>query len=134
MDTPTDILVDHGQHPRNVGSIPRPTHKTSLVNPLCNDSILINLVVENGFVKEIKFQAEGCAIMTASASLMSQEVLNKSVTEAQQMATELRQAMLDGTSLPAPLDALLPIRAYPMRVKCVTLPWHALLNALAETS
>jgi len=130
-----EIILDHNRHPRNKGRMEDPDQEAEGYNPLCGDQVHIFLKTENGKVEEIRFDGHGCAISTASASLMTEAVKGKTVDEAeaifrkfQSMVTETGEAT-DHSSL-GDLEILGGVREYPVRIKCATLPWHTLHAAL----
>jgi len=130
-----ELIVDHGRSPRNKGKVEDATHSAEATNPLCGDEVHLTLRVVDNVITSVRFDGCGCAISTASASLLTEQVQGKSVEEAKQLFKRLRASLVDredsGDDL-GPLSALIPIREYPMRVKCVTLAWHTLLSALGE--
>jgi nitrogen fixation NifU-like protein len=133
-----DIILDHGQRPRNFGKLDPTTHQAHGHNPLCGDTVTVYLDVEDGIVKDLRFEGRGCAISTASASLMTEVVHGKTVEEARAIFTDF-QKRATGKEEPAPagledeierLEPLTGVKAYPTRVKCAVLPWHTLVAAL----
>jgi nitrogen fixation NifU-like protein len=129
-----EIILDHNRRPRNRGRLENATSHAEGYNPLCGDMVALTLLTENGRIREIAFDGQGCAISTASASLMTEAVKGKTIEEAesifrefQQMVTEREPA--DHESL-GELEALAGVREYPVRIKCAVLPWHALHAAL----
>lgn len=134
MDLESDLLIEHGRRPRRRGSLANATHHAEVTNPLCQDTVILHLLVENENISDIRTEGESCAICTASTSLMAESVVNKTTADAIAQARRVREAMKSpGDADLGELNSLLAIRAYPMRVKCVTLPWHALAAALNET-
>jgi len=134
-----DIILDHGRHPRNFGKLDDPTHFAHGHNPLCGDRVTIYLRIEGDRVAEVSFEGRGCAISTASASLMSEILNGKTLAEAEALFKTFHAKVTGGTPPTAPaeleddLDRLEPltgVKAYPARVKCATLPWHAFEAAL----
>lgn len=129
-----EVILDHGKKPRNFGSVADATHGAEGFNTLCGDRVIVTLAVDGGAVREIKFKGEGCAICMASASLMTQMVVGKSESEINELFGKFQGAV---TNQDAPVDglgeleALIGVRQYPNRVKCATLAWHAVKDALA---
>ncbi len=80
-----DVIVDHNRSPRNFGRLPQPTQQARGDNPLCGDVLALTLEVDGGRVKDVRFEGQGCAISTASASLMSEAIKGKSVAEVRQL-------------------------------------------------
>lgn len=133
MDLYQELIVDHGQRPRNFGLLASATHSNRGHNPLCGDDVEIFLVLKDGVIDDIRFSGKGCAISTASASLLLEAVKGKSVTEFEQLFNSFH-AMLLGESHDdlGKLGALEGVKEYPMRIKCATLAWHTLKAALED--
>lgn len=129
-----EFIVDHSKHPRNFGRLEDFTHQAVGFNPLCGDKILLYIRKEGDRLAAISFQGEGCAICTASTSLMTEAVKGHEEGSARQWAEAflalLTREDFTPTVLPEELLVLQGVRAFPMRVKCATLAWHTLLNAL----
>ncbi|MBK8792952.1 MAG: SUF system NifU family Fe-S cluster assembly protein [Holophaga sp.] len=130
------VILEHNKKPRNFGKLEPCTHHAHGLNPLCGDDIEITLVVEDGIVKDLKFQGHGCAISQASSSLMTVNVKGKPVTEAETMVEQFRE-MIRGKLDPATDPHLLGkltlfqgVKDLPSRVKCAVLPWATLHSAL----
>jgi nitrogen fixation NifU-like protein len=128
-----ETIIDHSKRPRNKGTLDQATHRAEGYNPLCGDRVTIEIKVEDARIIGISFQGAGCAISTASASLMTEALRGKTSEEAEQ-AFEKFHDMLTEDKLPAPdlgkLAVFSGVRQYPMRVKCATLAWHTLRAAL----
>lgn len=132
-----EMILEHNRHPRHFQFKPRgATHHAHGYNPVCNDDITVHLRVRDGSIRDVGFEGAGCAICTASASMMTEAVLDKPVAEAEKLFAGMR-AMLVGDAAGAAAHAslgklkiLAGVREYPMRVKCATLPWHTLKAAL----
>jgi nitrogen fixation NifU-like protein len=127
-------IVDHSKHPRNRRPIAAGRHAEGF-NPLCGDRLTVYVQVVNGVIQDASFEGLGCAIATASASLMTERVKGMTVAEAgalfdrvQRMVTAPADAPVDDLGA---LSALAGVRRFPVRVKCATLPWHALRAATA---
>ena len=134
-----DIILDHGRHPRNFRKIEHPTHFAHGHNPLCGDRVIVYLTLDGDRIADVAFQGRGCAISTAAASLMTEVLKAKTVEEARTLFALFHARVTGGepSELPEPLaeeaDRLEPltgVKAYPARVKCATLSWHALEAAL----
>ncbi len=132
-----EMLLDHYRHPRNHGALPAANGEAEGDNPLCGDRVQVSVNIEDGRIRDIAFAGTGCAISTASASLMTEAVKGKTLAEAQRLFDEVHGALAgDGAALGAPGSELEPlaclagVREYPMRVKCATLAWHTLRAAL----
>ncbi|MFQ3586171.1 MAG: Fe-S cluster assembly sulfur transfer protein SufU [Fimbriimonadaceae bacterium] len=130
-----EVILDHNRRPRNVGRLPVVSHQAVGHNPLCGDEVTVYLRVENGVIEEARFEGSGCAISTASASMMTEAVRGRPVSEVEELFRKFRSVAL-GQAEPdedelGELAALSGVCDYPVRVKCATLPWHALEAALA---
>ncbi|MBV9945384.1 MAG: SUF system NifU family Fe-S cluster assembly protein [Myxococcales bacterium] len=126
------LVLDHGTNPRNVGSLADPTHQATLDNPLCGDRIRVQLKVSGERLLELRFEARGCMIMQASASLMTETAARTTIDEAGDLVSRLR-ALLAAAPPPedaGPLEPLRGVRSFPSRLTCATLPWDALEAAL----
>ncbi len=137
-----EMILDHSRHPRNFRSPDNRNREALGHNPLCGDKIIVYLDVDPAasLVRDAAFQGSGCAISTASASIMTEMVRGKSIAEAKGLFERFR-AMCTGCAVEKDspfacdgcddrLAALAGVRHYPMRVKCATLAWHALASAL----
>ncbi|HJU19754.1 MAG TPA: SUF system NifU family Fe-S cluster assembly protein [Stellaceae bacterium] len=134
-----DIILDHGRHPRNFRALAEPTHTARGHNPLCGDRVTVYLALDADRIVDLSFEGRGCAISTAAASLMTEILKGKTVAEAEALfrhfharvtggeETELPEALAEGMER---LEPLTGVKAYPARVKCATLSWHALEAAL----
>lgn len=142
-----ELLLDHYRRPRNCGRLEQPSCSANGANPLCGDRIHVELVVENGVVRDVKFSGSGCAISTASASLMTEAVIGKPITEIRALFEKFHKVVTGkppqtaegaptGSSNPEPelgkLEIFAGVARFPARVKCATLAWHTLDAALAE--
>lgn len=128
-----EVLLDHAKAPRNRGSVEAETHRAEGHNPLCGDCVTVSLRIEDGLIRAIRFEGVGCAISTASASMMTELLEGKSVEEAERLFEGFRSSLVENAELEPECEALRAmegVKAYPMRVKCATLPWHALHAAL----
>jgi len=129
-----EVILDHNKSPRNRGRLETFDHEADGYNPLCGDKVHLELRTQDGVLKEIAFDGEGCAISQASASLMTEAVKGLSVEDAERLFSEV-QAVLTGKSdseLEGELQALAGVKALPVRIKCAILPWHALHAALND--
>ena len=130
-----EVILDHNRHPRNRGKLEEPTGFAEGFNPLCGDHIKIYLHTDGDKIADVSFEGSGCAISTASASLMTEAIKGKSLNEAEAVFREF-QAMVTTTgeaedhSDLGDLEVLGGVREYPVRIKCATLPWHTLKAAL----
>lgn len=133
-----EIILDHYRNPRNKGEIETGCVSVEHENPVCGDQIKLMLLVDEAQrVKSVKFSGHGCAISMASASMMTEEVQGKSVAEAQKIISTFLNVMR-GETEPDVLDeqgdlmALKGVVKFPVRVKCATLAWHAMQDALGQ--
>ncbi len=133
-----EVILDHSKHPRNFGKPESCDHEAHGYNPLCGDTVnvYVSLKQDGTVLGDLAFDGKGCAISLASASLMT-EILKGKTTEEARALFEQFQGLVTGKS--ETLDAgeeterlmvLAGVKAFPMRVKCATLPWHALQSAL----
>ncbi len=134
-----DVLLEHNRNPRHSGKPAAYNQVGEGYNPLCGDTIKLYVKYEQGKIADIGFEASGCVISKASASLMSEAVKGKTREEAEQLFSRFHQLVTEPTpSSGAPdlgeLTSFSGVRQYPMRVKCATLAWHALRAALSDKS
>ncbi|HEX4228411.1 MAG TPA: SUF system NifU family Fe-S cluster assembly protein [Bryobacteraceae bacterium] len=128
-----EVILDHSKRPRNRVALEQPTHSAEGYNPLCGDRVTVQLKMENGRVAAIGFQGAGCAISTASASLMTDAIKGKTAEEAESIFEKFHTLLTEeqpGAADLGKLDVFSGVREYPMRVKCATLAWHTLHAAL----
>lgn len=130
-----ETILHHHRHPRNRGRLEEADRTAEGHNPLCGDEVRIYLRTEDGRVQDVAFEGQGCAISTASASLMTEAVKGKTLEEAESIFREFQSMVTEtGEATPHPdlgdLEALAGVREYPVRIKCATLPWHTLHAAL----
>ena len=135
-----EVILDHGKAPRNFRTVEGASHHAVGHNPLCGDRITIYVKAGGGVIEEIGFQGAGCAISTASASMMTEALKGKPVDECREIF-EAFHALLTGerdveesAPLLGKLQVFSGVREFPIRVKCATLPWHTLNSALAGES
>ena len=134
-----DIIIDHSQFPRRHGKLAHPSHEGHGENPFCGDRIHLQMEIDaSGVIAAVKFEASGCAISLASASLLSSNLLRKDVQQAQLLFTSVHDLLTGKLDPPQPdmgeLEALGLIRQYPSRVQCATLAWHVMRTALQGSS
>lgn len=128
------VIIEHDRSPRNFRRLDAPTHQAEGHNPLCGDEVAIELRLDaDGRIAEVGFQGRGCAVSKASASMMTTALAGLTPSEALELADRF-QAVLTGKREGDPalgkLKVFQGLAAYPMRVKCATMPWHALREAL----
>ena len=130
-----DVIVDHNRNPRNQGRLVPADREAHGDNPLCGDQLDITLLLEGDVVRDIRHEGRGCAISTASASLMSEAVKGKTRQEVAELFERVHTMLTQqGAGVPLELGklaALAGVREFPARVKCASLCWHTLKAALA---
>jgi nitrogen fixation protein NifU and related proteins len=141
-----EIILDHYRTPRNRGELPPPAAHAVGHNPLCGDEIDVYLEVEGDTVTDVKVGGQGCSISQSSASMMSQAVKGHSVAEVRALVRRFKGMMSieeqapDDEQLPdeeiklGDLEALQGVVKFPVRIKCATLAWNTLTEALAEAT
>lgn len=130
-----EVILDHNKRPRNRGRVEEPTNEADGHNPLCGDQVHVTIHTQNGLIDAIAFEGQGCAISTASASLMTEAVKGKTIEQAEAIFREFQDMVTSPNSEETyddlgSLVALAGVREYPVRIKCATLPWHTLHAAL----
>ena len=131
-----EVILDHNRRPRNFRAIEDANRHAEGYNPLCGDRLSLYLKVEDGVIKDASFQGSGCAISKASASMMTDSVKGKTLSEARGMFEQFHQ-MVTGNADPlmhpgqlGKLAVFEGVRQYPARVKCASLAWHTLRSAV----
>ena len=139
-----EIILDHYRTPRNRGELAPPAVRAEGHNPLCGDEIQVFLDVQDGVVNDIKVGGQGCSISQSSASMMTQAVKGKRLDEVRALVRRFKGMMSvddaesdgDAAAVAAvqlgDLEALQGVVKFPVRIKCATLAWNTLLQALAE--
>lgn len=128
-----EVIIDHGRHPRCFGHMADATHMLEGYNPLCGDQLKLFLKINNQVIEKAMFEGSGCAISMASASLMAQYLHNQSLHDARECFKYFHAMVVDKCDPHeklGKLNILQGVKEYPARVKCATLAWHTLLNAL----
>lgn len=137
-----ELIIDHSKRPRNFHPLPDPEHRADGYNPLCGDKVTVYLNTEDGRVQDISFQGSGCAISTASASIMTETLKGRSRDEVAAIFKTFHRLLTqdetgtDGNTELGKLVVFSGVREFPLRVKCASLPWHTMNAALerkAET-
>lgn len=130
-----DVILEHNRAPRNYRVIDDANRHAEGNNPLCGDRLTLWLKLEDGIIRDVAFQGSGCALSRASASLMTTAVKGKSEAEARALFDRFHR-LVTGTLAPADSETLgklavfSGVSEFPIRVKCATLPWHALRQAM----
>ena len=131
-----EVILDHRKQPRNFRDMAGANRKVDGFNPLCGDKITVYLKVEDEVIRDVSFQGSGCAISTASASMMTESLVGKRVEDALGMFRSFQQ-VVTGQEAPGEglgkLAVFAGVAEFPVRVKCATLPWHTLKAALEES-
>lgn len=130
------LILDHNKSPRNFGTIGGADRHAEGYNPLCGDQVALDLKLEGDRIADIKFSGNGCAISKASASLMTTAVKGKTLAEAETLFAGFH-GLVTGTAVPedpkkslGKLAIFAGVAEFPVRVKCATLAWHALHDAM----
>lgn len=133
------VVLEHNRNPRNFGALATYTHHAVGQNPLCGDRVEIFLAVAQQQIQQVGFVGEGCAICLASASLLTESIQHKTLTQIEPMFSSFA-SMLAGHELSAmeettlgPLQVFAGVAAYPSRIKCAMLAWKTLQAALARS-
>ena len=133
-----EVILDHNRRPRNFGPLPDSTGKAEGYNPLCGDKVTVYIKMEGDRISAVTFEGTGCAISTASASLMTEVLQGKTLDQARSLFKRFRDMVMGTIQVEADIDdedlerliVFHHLSEYPVRVKCATLVWHALLAAL----
>jgi nitrogen fixation NifU-like protein len=138
-----EVILDHGKHPRNFGKLADASHHAYGNNPLCGDRVTVYLKIDgDGRIGEVTFDGRGCAISTASASMMTEILKGRTEAEAHALFDHFHEMCTGKEATPEPragedpdaferLQMLSGVKQFPMRVKCATLPWHTMNAAMA---
>src|SRR5437667_8412775 len=129
-----EVILDHNRHPHNFRAMPAADHRAQGFNPLCGDRVTLFLKLEGDRILDASFQGSGCAISTASASILTDSIKGKTLAEAQSLFARFHElvtgkAAADGQEL-GKLAVFSGVSEFPARVKCATLAWHTLMSAL----
>ena len=130
------VILDHNKSPRNFREMENATQHAEGYNPLCGDHIDVYLLIENGMVKDVSFKGEGCAISKASASLMTSILKGKNIEEVEILFQKFHDLVTGKLGEKPDIDelgklaVLAGVQEFPVRVKCASLAWHTMINAL----
>lgn len=131
-----EMILDHGKSPRNYGKLAVANHSHQGHNPVCGDRLIIYVHENEGRVCAVGFEGSGCAISMASASLMSEAVKGKTVTEFEKLFHLFHELVTEGKEIAqhdmGKLAVFSGVVEFPVRVKCATLAWHTLKAALTD--
>ncbi|MBI2340216.1 MAG: SUF system NifU family Fe-S cluster assembly protein [Deltaproteobacteria bacterium] len=131
-----EVILDHARHPRNKGALPSADRKAEGYNPLCGDRVILTVKLDSGVIADVRFEGSGCAISTASASILTETLKGKTEAEFSGLFDKFHTLVTSGGEAPATasewgkLAVFEGVREFPMRVKCATLSWHTLKAAL----
>ena len=133
-----EVVVDHSRSPRNFGRLAAANRSAEGFNPLCGDRLTLYLRIRDGVIEDASFEGSGCAISTASASLMTEALKGKTEAQARVLFSGFR-ALVTGAPGQAEvpmgkLEVLAGVREFPARVKCATLAWHTMQAALENSA
>jgi len=131
-----DVILDHNRHPRNFGPLAAANHHAEGHNPLCGDRLSLAVLMNGERIEDIRFEGRGCAISTASASLMTEAVKGRERAAARELFDKVHALLTQPQAVADPalgkLAALSGVREFPARVKCASLCWHTLNAALSS--
>jgi nitrogen fixation protein NifU and related proteins len=129
-----EVILDHNRRPRNFRTIASPSHHAEGYNPLCGDRLNLYVQVSGDTITDVAFEGSGCAISKASASLMTDALKGKTVSEANSLFERFHRVVTTPPDQPVEdlgkLSVLAGVREFPVRVKCASLAWHTLKAAL----
>jgi nitrogen fixation NifU-like protein len=134
------VILDHNRRPRHFGKLAAATQSADGHNPICGDHVTVHVRVDGGVIADAAFEGSGCAISRASASLMTDAVIGRPVPDAEKLFRDFQGMVTADPTVPldngakqslGKLAALGGVRAFPSRIKCATLAWHALHAALS---
>jgi nitrogen fixation protein NifU and related proteins len=128
-----EVILDHNKSPRNFRVLPEANRQAEGYNPLCGDHVTVYLRLEDGLIRDISFQGNGCAISKASASMMTSELKGKSEQDARRLFEEVHRMLTGeaGAESLGKLAILSGVSKFPARVKCASLAWHTVNAAIA---
>ena len=130
------VILDHSKKPRNFREIENASRHAKGYNPLCGDRVTVYIIVDGNTVTDVSFTGSGCAICTSSASMMTQFLKGKTIAQAQAYFDQFRDLVMGNTEADDVIEDLdkltvfSGVREFPVRVKCATLPWHTMKQAL----
>ena len=134
-----DLILDHYRTPRNTGALEDATIVAEGLNPSCGDEIRVSIALEDGKVRAVRFQGQGCSISQSSASMMTEEASGRSADEVEALSEAVQEMLthenfdVDSADL-GDLEALHGVARFPVRIKCALLAWKVLDQALAEAT
>ena len=131
-----ETIFDHYRRPRNYGRLDGANRTAEGYNPLCGDKVTLYLKVEEGVIRDVSFEGSGCAIATASASLMTESIKGKREDDALRLLESVHRMVTTGATSGGlgKLEVLAGVHEFPLRVKCATLAWHTMKAALENVA
>jgi len=135
-----EVILDHNKNPRNFGELEKYNYYAAGHNPLCGDSIELFIDEANDIIIDVRFKGAGCAISKASASIMTTLLKGKTVAEAKKLFNDFHKAVTSDPNTSyeelnlGKLSVFCGVREFPARVKCASLAWHTLMNALENAN
>ncbi len=132
-----EVILDHTKHPRNRGKLTHCNHTADGFNPLCGDKVTLYLDVEQNVIKDLSFEGSGCAISTASVSMLTEHLKGKKISEVEPIFKKFHDLVtgINKVEDDADLGKLIifqGVSEFPARVKCASLSWHTLMAALKD--
>ncbi|WP_372368450.1 Fe-S cluster assembly sulfur transfer protein SufU [Candidatus Uabimicrobium sp. HlEnr_7] len=130
-----EIVMDHYSDPRNFGKLDKADYTVHVNNPSCGDEIDLEIIVDNGKIEQVKFHGQGCVLSQASASMMTEMIQGKSITEIMNIADNFRYFITGKGEVNIDLEDLEifeGVKQFPLRVKCACLAWSALREILQK--
>jgi len=132
-----EIILDHYRHPRNRGVVDDPDVAARGHNPLCGDQLELSLRVQDNLIADVKVIGKGCSISQASASMMTERVKGRPISEVRAVISTFKEMLLEDREMSdedyeslGDLESLEGVKGYPVRIKCALLAWNTLLEAL----
>jgi len=131
-----EVIIDHNRNPRNFGKLEDANKHGEGYNPLCGDQLQLFLKIIDNVIEDVRFEGSGCAISTASASLMTEALKGKTTAQAEELFHTVHQLLTQEEAADplklGKLVVLAGVREFPARVKCATLAWHTLHNTVTD--
>lgn len=129
------MILDHGKRPRNLRRMEAASSTAEGFNPLCGDRVTVFVRLEGGVLRDLSFEGQGCAICTASASMMTERLKGCTLADTEEVWARFHDLVVSGPRQGedrrlGKLEVFEGVRAFPVRIKCATLAWHTLLRAL----
>ena len=132
------VILDHTKRPRNFHEMENASRHAQGYNPLCGDRVTVYLMIDGDTITDVSFTGSGCAICTSSASMMTQFIKGKTVEQAKETFVKFRDMVTGSVEADDVMDQLdklvvfAGVREFPIRVKCATLPWHTVKQAMGD--